>query len=128
VNASTEADRAKAETGQLIAKATAEADEILAEARAEAEKSLARTREEVAALQEEAESRLRELHADIATTWKERRELLDDVRGIATRLQEAASRAAARVPPQAPTERAEEAMLEPEAAAKTEPTEVATTD
>jgi uncharacterized coiled-coil protein SlyX len=102
VNASTEADRAKAETGQLIAKATAEADEILAEARAEAEKSLARTREEVAALQEEAESRLRELHADITTTWKERRELLDDVRGIATRLQEAASRAAARVPRKRP--------------------------
>jgi hypothetical protein len=102
VNASTEADRAKAETGQLIAKATAEADEILAEARAEAEKSLARTWEEVAALQEEAESRLRELHADIATTWKERRELLDDVRGIATRLQEAASRAAARVPRKRP--------------------------
>jgi hypothetical protein len=85
-------------------------------------------REEVASLQEEAEGRLRELHADIAATWKERRELLDDVRGIATRLQEAASRAAARVPPQKPAERAEEAMLEPEAAAKTEPTEVATTD
>jgi DivIVA domain-containing protein len=128
VNASTEADSARAEAGQLIAKARAEAAEILAEARAAAEKSLARTREEVAALQEEAEARLRELHADIAETWKERRELLDDVRGIATRLQEAASRAAARVPLQAPTDRAEEAMLEPEAASETESTEVATTD
>ena len=128
VNASTEADRAKAEAVQLIAKTRAEADEILAKAKAEAEKSLARTREEVAALQEEAEARLRELHGDIAVTWKERRELLDDVRGIATRLQDAASRAAARVPPQEPAEQAEEAMVEPEAAAETEPTKVASTD
>jgi DivIVA domain-containing protein len=98
VNASTEAERAKAESDRLIAKATADGEKILAEARAEAERLLARTREEVAALQEEGEARLRELHADIAATWKERRELLDDVRGIASRLEEAASRAAARVP------------------------------
>jgi hypothetical protein len=105
-----------------------EADEILAEAKAVAEKILARAREEVAAVRDEAETRLHELHADIAATWKERRELLDDVRGIATRLQEEASWAAARVPPQAPAEHAEEAVLEPGAAAGTEPTEVATTD
>jgi hypothetical protein len=53
--------------------------------------------------------------------------LLDGVRGIATRLQEEASRAAARVPPQAPAEHAEEAVLEPEEAADPEPTKVATT-
>lgn len=112
VNASTEADRASDEAGHVIAKATAQGEAILAEARAEAERILARTREEAAALREEGEARLRELHADIAATWKERRELLDDVRGIASRLEEAASRAAARVPPE--PEVADTAALEPE--------------
>jgi DivIVA domain-containing protein len=118
VNASTEAERAKAEADRLIAKATADGEKILAEARAEAERILARTREEVAALREEGEARLRELHADIATTWKERRELLDDVRGIASRLEEAASRAAARVPPPEP-EQAETVETEPVAETQT---------
>jgi DivIVA domain-containing protein len=118
VNASTEAERAKAEADRLIAKATADAEKILAEGRAEAERLLARTREEVAALQEEGEARLRELHADIATTWKERRELLDDVRGIASRLEDAAVRAAARVPPPEP-ERAGAEAKETEATAET---------
>jgi DivIVA domain-containing protein len=121
VNASTEADRAAGEASTLIAKAKAEAAEILAEARAEAERTLARTREEDAALQEESEARLRELHADIATTWKERRELLDDVRGIATRLEQAASRAAARVPPPGPTDQDEEPILEPTEVLETSP-------
>jgi DivIVA domain-containing protein len=121
VNASTEADRAAAEASTVIAKAKAEAGEILAQARAEAERTLARTREEDAALQEEGEARLRELHADIATTWKERRELLDDVRGIATRLEQAASRAAARVPPPGPSEQDEEPAPEPTEVLETSP-------
>jgi DivIVA domain-containing protein len=128
VHASTEVDRAASEAATVIARARTEAQEVLAEARAEAEKILARTREEAAAVREEAEARLRELHADIAATWKERRELLDDVRGIATRLQEEASRAAARVPPQAPAKPAEEAVLQPDTAAYTEPSKLATTD
>lgn len=97
--------RAKAEAAEIVLAASTEADhrreeadEVIVQARAEAEKILARTRKEVAAMKEEGEARLRELHADIAATWKERRELLDDVRGIASRLEEAASRAAARVP------------------------------
>lgn len=121
VSASNQADRAQAEATQVIAKAKAEAEGVLTEARAEAERILARTRDEVAALRDEGESRLRELHADIATTWKERRELLDDVHGIAKRLEAAASRAAARMPPQESEERAE--TLE-----EAEPTEAATRD
>lgn len=128
LNASTESERALAEADHLVAKAKAEAEGILARARVEAEKILARTREEVAALRDEGEARLRELHADIAATWAERRELVDDVRGIATRLEKAASRAAARKPPPGPAERAEEATTEPESEAKTEPSKVATTD
>jgi DivIVA domain-containing protein len=128
LSASTESDRARAEADRLIAAAKAESDQILAEARAEAEKLLARAREEVAALREEGEVRLRELHADIAATWKERRELLDDVRGIATRLEQAAIRAAARVPPPGSSEQPDEAKLKPQAPAAPESTEVGTTE
>jgi DivIVA domain-containing protein len=128
VNASTEADRAKAESNQLLAKAAADGEKILAESKAEAERILARAREEAAAVREEGESRLRELHADIATTWKERRELLDDVRGIASKLEAAASRAAARMAPPGDSKGAEEASLELEAAAEAEPAKVGTTD
>jgi DivIVA domain-containing protein len=124
VHASTEADRAASEGETLIAKAKAEGDGILAEARAEAERILARTRDEAAAVRQEAEGRLRELHAEIAATWKRRRELLDDVREIATRLQEEASRAVAQVPPQDSTEPG----LHPETAAAPKPSEVVTTD
>jgi DivIVA domain-containing protein len=126
LNASTESDRARDEVDRLIAAAKAEADQILAKARAEAEKLLARAREEVAALREESEMRLRELHADIATTWKERRELLDDVRGIATRLEEEASKAAARVPPPAGGDRPDKAEFDPDASDEPEPTEIRT--
>jgi DivIVA domain-containing protein len=138
VDASTQADRAKEEADALIATAKAEAEGIVTEAKAqaegivteakaEAERALARTREETAALQEESDARLRELHAEIATTWKERRELLDDVRGIATRLQEAASEAAARTPPEGADELPAGAMLELELEPE-EPTQSATGD
>ena len=128
LSASTASERASSEADRLIATSKAEADQILAEARAEAEKHLARAREEVAALREEGEARLRELHADIAATWKERRELLDDVRGIATRLEQAAIRAAARVPPPGSTDQPDEAKLKPQAPADPEPTEVGTAE
>jgi DivIVA domain-containing protein len=128
VNASTEGDRAKAESDHLIAKATVEGEQILAESKAEAERILARAREEAAAVREEGEARLRELHADIATTWKERRELLDDVRGIASKLEAAASRAAARMPPPGDGERVGEASLDAEAAAEPGLARVGTTD
>ncbi|MGH3118557.1 MAG: DivIVA domain-containing protein [Gaiellales bacterium] len=128
LSASTESDRASAEAVRLIAAAKADADQILADARVEAEKLLARAREEVAALRGEGEARLRELHADIAATWKERRELLDDMRGIATKLEEAASKAAARVPPPTPADRSDEAKVKPDAATDPEPAEVGATE
>jgi DivIVA domain-containing protein len=126
LNASTEEDRARAESSRLIGKATVEGERILVESKAEAERILARAREEAAALKDEGEARLRELHADIATTWKERRELLDDVRGIASKLESAASKAASRVAPSGVEE--PEAALQPEAAPEPEPAEVARTD
>jgi DivIVA domain-containing protein len=128
VNASTEGDRAKAESDHLIAKATVEGEQILAESKAEAERILARAREEAAAVREEGEARLRELHADIATTWKERRELLENVREIATKLENAATRAAARVAPAGSGERAEETRTQPDVSPEPEQTQVRTTE
>jgi DivIVA domain-containing protein len=113
VHAGTEVDRAASEAETVTARATADAEAILAEARAEADRILIRAREEAAAVREEAEARLRELHAEIATTWKKRRELLEDVQGIAGRLQDEARRAAERVPPQG-SESAEAAGVESE--------------
>jgi DivIVA domain-containing protein len=121
VNASTEADRAADEARGVIAKAKAEAGEILAEAKVEAATILADARDEAGTLRDEGEARLRELHADIATTWKERGQLLDDVRGIATRLEQAASRAAARMPPPRPEEEDEETTEEPTEVRETSP-------
>ena len=40
---------------------------------------------------------MRELHADTEAVWEERGELLDDIRGMAARLEEAARQAAARL-------------------------------
>ncbi len=146
VNTSAEADRVKAETDELIAnarteagdtvaKAKAEADEMRADARAEAENALARARaeaderfqrleEELAALREEAETRMRELQADTEAVWKDRCQLLDDIRGMARSLADAADAAAARFPRREPAG-PENETREPDAEAETEPREVA---
>jgi DivIVA domain-containing protein len=147
VNTSAEADRVKAEADELIAKARTEADDavaeakaeadgILAEARAEAQDSLARSRteaaerlqqlqEELATLQDQAEARMREIQANTEAIWKERRELLDDIRGMASGLVDSAAAAAARFPSREPAG-PEEEMQEPQAGDETEPPGVAT--
>ena len=149
VNTSAEADRVKAEADELIANARTEADEtvakakaqadgILAEARAEAHDSLARSQveadehlqrsqEELATLRDEAETRMSEIQADTEATWKERRELLDDIRGMASGLVDSADAAAARFPIRQPPGPKEE-MQEPQAGDETEPPAVATDD
>jgi DivIVA domain-containing protein len=130
VNASTSADRERAEAGTLVTAAKAEADEILAEAKAEAEKALAqaradaaqrlkRSQEEVTAVREEAEARMQGLQADTDAVRETRSELLEDIHGLATQLEELASAAAARNR----EETAEEAVVEPEPGAETERTE-----
>jgi DivIVA domain-containing protein len=139
VNASAEADAERAEAAEVVAEARAEAEEILARARAEAEEILARSRveaterlqrseEEVAALREQAEAQMRALRAATGAVGEERRELLDDIRGMAARLQQIASEAAVRFPPGEPAESVEGGMLGPEAEAETQATAVAATD
>jgi DivIVA domain-containing protein len=99
VNASAEADRAKAEADRHAGRARAEAEQVLANSRTEAADQLLRAQEEIAALRGEAEAWARELRRDTEAIWGERRGLLDDLRDIAVRLQDAASPGAARESP-----------------------------
>jgi len=146
VDTSAEADRMKAEADDLVAKERAEADDTLAKAKSEAENTLAdaradaentrartqaeadehrqRLQEELAALQEEAEARRREVEADTEVVWKERGELIDDIRALGSSLVDSATAAAARIQRRG---RAgpEEETPESEAEAEPEPQEVA---
>jgi DivIVA domain-containing protein len=137
VSASDDADRARAEGEQMVARAQAEAQEIIARgnaateeivvrANAEGEEIIARANadaaermreceKEVAAVQEQAEVRLRELHADTAEAWKEREGLADAIEQLAARLHEAASTAAGRFadePIDAPAEPSDASAVE----------------
>jgi DivIVA domain-containing protein len=100
-NARREADdtvaKAKSEANGMLADAKAEAENILARAQAEADERLQRLQEELAALREEAETRRREIQADTEAVWKERHELLDDIRRMAGGLLDSANAAAARI-------------------------------
>jgi len=109
VNVSAEADATRAKAETLIANARTEAEDILvrsrleaentvANARAEADEQLQRLKEELAGLRDEAETRMRGLQADTEAVWKERRELLDDIREKASGLLELADAAVARKP------------------------------
>jgi hypothetical protein len=55
-----------------------------------------RLKEELAALREEAETRRGEIQADTEAVWKERHELLEDVRNMASGLVDLANAAAVR--------------------------------
>ena len=99
VNASDRADRTKAEADDYSAKAKEEAERILAGARKVADNRLQRAEADIASVRKEAETWMRALRIDTNGIWGERRELLDDLRDIAARLQEAASRLGANAGP-----------------------------
>lgn len=90
--------RAKSDAEDMVAKAKAEAKETVAKARQEAAEHLQRSRDEVTALRNEAEARLRELHADTESVRQQRGELLDEIRAFAARVEEVARAADARFP------------------------------
>src|SRR6266576_3516821 len=120
VNANAEADATKTEAEKLLADSKAEAETGLAEARAEAEDILVRSRleaentvkgaqgeaderlqqlrAELASLRGQTETRMREFQADTAAVWEERRQLLEQMRGMASRLVELADAATDREP------------------------------
>jgi DivIVA domain-containing protein len=108
VSASAQAEQDRAEGQRIVAASKTEAEGIISGARAEAAKALAEARTkaaerleeteaEIAAAQERAEARIRELDTDTSAVWNERDVLLDEIHGLATRLQQVASNAASRV-------------------------------
>jgi DivIVA domain-containing protein len=94
VNASDQADRAKTDADEYVANARSEAERILANSRAVADDRLRRAEEEIGALRREAEAWLGALRIDTNVIWGERRDLLDDLRDISTRLRKAAAHSA----------------------------------
>jgi DivIVA domain-containing protein len=88
--------KARAEAEQILAQASAEAQNTLARSQAEAAERLQRSEEELAALREQTETRMRVLQADTEAVWKERRDLLADIRETASGLLELSDAAAAR--------------------------------
>lgn len=128
VNASDLADATKAEADEILANAKAEAEKTLAASRAEAAERRKRVEEEIAAARKEALNWVRELHSDAEAVSDERREMLDDIHGMATRLEKVAGAAARRFPPRDLAKEAEEALRESETEGETEPTELAAAD
>jgi len=120
VNANAEAEATKTEAEKLLADSKAEAETVLANARAEAEDLLTRSRldaentltraqreaderlqqlqTELATLRDQTEARMREFQADTAAVWEERRQLLEQMRGMAKRLVDLADAATDREP------------------------------
>jgi DivIVA domain-containing protein len=139
VNANAEADATKTEAEKLLADSNSEAETVLAKARAEAEDMLARSRleaentvkraqgeaderlqqlqAELASLRDQTEARMHEFQADTTAVWEQRRQLLEQMRGIASSLVDLADAAADREPVEPDLLEA----LEPKTEAETEP-------
>ena len=120
--AAAEADKivgdARAEADDILVRAKDQSDHTIARARIEAEGRTRRADEEVTALHEQAEARMRSLQADIAAISDERRTLLGEVHRIAARLEEIVVEAAeADAVPEAATNGGEAQNRRPEAAA-----------
>jgi DivIVA domain-containing protein len=139
VNASAEADTTKTEAEKLLADSKTEAETVRANARAEAEDILVRSRleaentvtrargeaeerlqqlqAELASLRDQTEARMREFQTDTAAVWEQRGQLLEQMRGMASRLVDLADAAADREPDEPDLLEA----LEPKTQAETEP-------
>jgi DivIVA domain-containing protein len=102
VSASTEADRIRAESDELVERSKAEAEKIRADAEAETNRRRQEAEAELAQLQAEAEARRQDVAADTAKVWERRRELLGDIDRMAAELHHAVSAAAARLSEQTP--------------------------
>ena len=89
--------KAKSEADGMVASAKEEAENILTRAQAEADERMRRSKEELAALREQAERRRSEIQADTEAVWKERHELLEDIRRMASGLVDLTNAAAARI-------------------------------
>jgi DivIVA domain-containing protein len=102
------AGAARAEAADIVGRSQAEAEATTTRTRKEAAEHLQSTRAEAAAVREKAEARLRELSADTETIRRERSDLLDSLRELATRVAGVAGAADERFPPTKSADQAEE--------------------
>lgn len=119
--------RAKSDADGLVTAAKEEAQSILTRTQAEADERLRGLKEELAALQEQADTRRREVQADTEAVWKERHELLEDIRRMAAGLVDLTEAAAARIQRGGLAEPQED-LPEPDTADEIEPRGVASHD
>jgi DivIVA domain-containing protein len=96
--------RAQAEADETTGRARTEAEEILARSRSESAERVDAARREIEALREQADTQMRELRADTEAIRQEHGDLVDEIRQLATRLEEIAGAAAARFPHGQPPE------------------------
>lgn len=82
---------AKAEASEILAEAKSEAEQIVARANNEAAQRLEREEQQREALRLQAEAAMRELRASTDAIDEERRNLFDEIRRLATRLEELVS-------------------------------------
>jgi DivIVA domain-containing protein len=106
---------AESKAADILGRSKADAETTLAQARKEAAEHLQSVRAEAAAVRDEAEARLRELQADTDTIRRERSDLLDNLRELATRIAGVASAADERFPPPESSDQAEDGDLHGEA-------------
>src|SRR5439155_18902349 len=101
----------------ILVRSRLEAENIVTLARGEADERLQQLQVELASLRDQTEARVREFQADTAAVWEQRRQLLEQMRGMASRLVDLADAAADREPDQPDLLEA----LEPKRQAETEP-------
>jgi hypothetical protein len=97
-----EIDRIGKQTSEIIRLAHDKADEITSVAQANAERTVDEAARKARERSEEAERHLHELDAETDTVWRDRRRLVEDVRGLATALFALAEDAADKFPPEGP--------------------------
>jgi DivIVA domain-containing protein len=84
-------ERARAEANEIVAEARTEAEQIVARANSEAAERLEREQQQREALRAQADATMRGLRADTDAIEEERANLLDEIRGLAKRLEELVS-------------------------------------
>jgi vacuolar-type H+-ATPase subunit H len=92
-------DQVGEETSSILKRAQETADEMIAKARAESEERVRNAERETEAMVRDAETRARELDTDNDALWAQRRQLIEDLRGLASELLRVSDEAVERLPP-----------------------------
>ena len=92
-------DRVGEETSGILQRAHEAADEITSRSRTQADERRQAAERQAEDLVRDAETRARELDADNDALWAQRRQLIEDIRGVAAELLRVADEAIERLPP-----------------------------